>query len=197
MQSLVLGPIGMTNSAYEQPLSADARSACGARAQRPRPAMDAKWHVYPELAAAGLWTTPTRSREVRDRDSADRARTIGAGAHAGERARDADAGRRRRLRGRLRDHEAGPGLVLRPRRLELGLPVRLIAHRVKGYGVAIMTNGDSGRPRDQRDRGAGRRRVRLGLARQAGSALTRGIHALARLHRATMYRFGSIVTETV
>ena len=21
--------------------------------------MDAKWHVYPELAAAGLWTTPT------------------------------------------------------------------------------------------------------------------------------------------
>ena len=33
------------------------RQTCGACAQRRRRAMDAKWHVYPELAAAGLWTT--------------------------------------------------------------------------------------------------------------------------------------------
>ena len=66
------GPIGMTNSAYEQPLSPERdRNAARAHSGRGR-AMDAKWHVYPELAAAGLWTTPTRSGAVRDRDPEDR-----------------------------------------------------------------------------------------------------------------------------
>jgi CubicO group peptidase (beta-lactamase class C family) len=47
MQSLVLGPIGMTNSAYEQPLSA-AHDRHAARAHSGRGlAMDTKWHVYP------------------------------------------------------------------------------------------------------------------------------------------------------
>ena len=125
MQSLVLGPIGMTNSAYEQPLLG--RRAIGTRRARTTArglAMDAKWHVYPELAAAGLWTTPTDLAKFAIEVQQTRARTIDAGADAGERARDADAGRRRRLRGRLRDHQEGPGLVLRARRLELGLPVR-------------------------------------------------------------------------
>src|SRR2546422_6061912 len=59
MQSLVLGPIGMSDSAYEQPLGAD-RDRHAARAHNGAGrAMDAKWHVYPELAAAGLWTAPT------------------------------------------------------------------------------------------------------------------------------------------
>ena len=58
MQRVVLGPIGMTNSAYEQPLSTERdRHAARAHDSGGR-AMDAKWHVYPELAAAGLWTTP-------------------------------------------------------------------------------------------------------------------------------------------
>jgi CubicO group peptidase (beta-lactamase class C family) len=55
----VLGPIEMNNSRYDQPPSRD-RIARTARAHSVQgEAMDARWHVYPELAAAGLWTTPS------------------------------------------------------------------------------------------------------------------------------------------
>jgi CubicO group peptidase (beta-lactamase class C family) len=58
MRELVLDPIGMKSSTYEQPLPAD-RDASAARAHDGRGrAMDTKWHVYPEQAPAGLWTTP-------------------------------------------------------------------------------------------------------------------------------------------
>src|SRR5271167_373772 len=59
MQQTVLGPIGMTNSTFQQPLPPGlaAHAAAGALADgKPIPG---KWHIYPELAAAGLWTTPT------------------------------------------------------------------------------------------------------------------------------------------
>ena len=59
MQRLVLEPVGMTRSTYEQPLP-EARWAEAARAHRGSGAMIAgRWHTYPEMAAAGLWTTPT------------------------------------------------------------------------------------------------------------------------------------------
>jgi len=59
LQDSVLRPIGMTNSVFEQPLSPERdRNAARAHNSEGR-AMDAKWHVYPEFAAAGLWTTPT------------------------------------------------------------------------------------------------------------------------------------------
>jgi CubicO group peptidase (beta-lactamase class C family) len=55
----VLDPIGMTNSTFEQPLPA-ARAARAARAHdRTGARMADPWHVYPEQAAAGLWTTPS------------------------------------------------------------------------------------------------------------------------------------------
>ncbi|MBP2160252.1 MULTISPECIES: serine hydrolase domain-containing protein [Asticcacaulis] len=59
MQETVLGPLGMKSSTYEQPLS-NARTALAAAGTR----MDGKpvggrWHIYPEMAAAGLWTTPS------------------------------------------------------------------------------------------------------------------------------------------
>ena len=59
MRENVLLPLGMTNSTYAQPLPADwaARTATGYYADRREVA--GRWHVYPEMAAAGLWTTPT------------------------------------------------------------------------------------------------------------------------------------------
>jgi CubicO group peptidase (beta-lactamase class C family) len=55
----VLDPLGMTLSTYEQPLPesrwAEAASAYRSDGRR----VEEKWHVYPEQAAAGLWTTPT------------------------------------------------------------------------------------------------------------------------------------------
>lgn len=52
----VLDPIGMTASAYEQPLS-PARDRHAARAHDGGEPGDVKWRVHPELFAAGLWTT--------------------------------------------------------------------------------------------------------------------------------------------
>jgi CubicO group peptidase (beta-lactamase class C family) len=59
MRARVLEPAGMTSSTYEQPLP-EARWAEAATAYRPdgQP-VEEGWHVYPEQAAAGLWTTPT------------------------------------------------------------------------------------------------------------------------------------------
>jgi len=59
MKRLVLDKIGMTESSYDQPLSnaRALRTAVGTYASG-KP-VHGKWHVYPEMAAAGLWTTPT------------------------------------------------------------------------------------------------------------------------------------------
>ncbi|HWT88124.1 MAG TPA: serine hydrolase [Candidatus Angelobacter sp.] len=59
MKETVLDKIGMTDSSYEQPLPAAwaARTAVGTYASGK--SVHGKWHVYPEMAAAGLWTTPT------------------------------------------------------------------------------------------------------------------------------------------
>ena len=59
LQKTVLEPAGMTNSSFEQPLPNDlaARTAAGYYADGSP--VRGRWHVYPEIAAAGLWTTPT------------------------------------------------------------------------------------------------------------------------------------------
>lgn len=59
LQERVLQPAGMTESTYEQPLP-DSRWSQAATAYRSDGTMvEEKWHVYPEQAAAGLWTTPS------------------------------------------------------------------------------------------------------------------------------------------
>ena len=59
MRELVLEPAGMTHSTFDRPLpeAIAEQAASGHRAKRIP--ITGKWHVYPELAAAGLWTTPT------------------------------------------------------------------------------------------------------------------------------------------
>jgi len=59
MRETVLDKIGMTDSGYEQPLP-PARAAMAATATHSDgTSVLGKWHIYPEMAAAGLWTTPT------------------------------------------------------------------------------------------------------------------------------------------
>jgi CubicO group peptidase (beta-lactamase class C family) len=57
MRELILDPVGMTDSGYEQP----APSVFAKRAARGHPfngtEIEGSYHVYPEMAAAGLWTT--------------------------------------------------------------------------------------------------------------------------------------------
>ncbi|MGD8699442.1 MAG: serine hydrolase domain-containing protein [Gemmatimonadales bacterium] len=59
MRETVLEPFGMSVSTYEQPLPETrwADAATGYRANGDP--VEEKWHVYPEMAAAGLWTTPS------------------------------------------------------------------------------------------------------------------------------------------
>jgi CubicO group peptidase (beta-lactamase class C family) len=65
LQETVLGPLGMTNSCFCQPLPEARRSnAAHSHGWEVRQDTfigrgDAPWHVYPELYAAGLWTTAT------------------------------------------------------------------------------------------------------------------------------------------
>ncbi|MFZ9481402.1 MAG: serine hydrolase domain-containing protein [Ilumatobacteraceae bacterium] len=57
MHDLVLAPCGMVDSAYDQPI-VGARRARAATGHDPRGiAVDGGHHTYPELQAAGLWTT--------------------------------------------------------------------------------------------------------------------------------------------
>jgi CubicO group peptidase (beta-lactamase class C family) len=144
MQAFVLGPIGMTRSAYEQPLSA-AHDRHAARAHdREGQARDIKWHVYPELEAAGLWTTPSdlakfaievqqslrgRSTRVLSRAMVQEMVTpVGVG--------DFGVGFAvsKRGEGWYFGHSGG----------NWGFACDLLAHKVKGYGVVVMTNGDGG-----------------------------------------------------
>jgi CubicO group peptidase (beta-lactamase class C family) len=59
MNELVLGPIGMTDSTYEQPLPPAREDFAASGTDSSGNVVAGKRHVYPEMAAAGLWTTPT------------------------------------------------------------------------------------------------------------------------------------------
>jgi CubicO group peptidase (beta-lactamase class C family) len=144
MRDTVLNPLGMTHSAYEQPLSAE-RDRHAARAHdRTGAARDAKWHVYPELAAAGLWTTSPdlarfgieiqksiqgRSNKVLNRAMANEmASPVGVGPFA------IGMSMSKRGEGWYLDHGGS----------NWGFQCLLLVHKSKGYGFAAMANADSG-----------------------------------------------------
>jgi CubicO group peptidase (beta-lactamase class C family) len=141
MRDLVLAPLGMTRSTYEQPLSA-ARLAEVAMPHDRDGKPIGNPQVHPEMAAAGLWTTPS-----------DLARyAIGVQrAFAGEsdaliRARTA----RDMLVPVIAGHGVGPAIGGRPERKYFthggsnrGYRCLLFAY-TDGRGVVVMTSGDNG-----------------------------------------------------
>ena len=144
LRETVLGPIGMNDSAYEQPLSGERDKRAARAHDRNGAVRDAKWHVYPELAAAGLWTTAPdlarfgielqkslqgRSNKVLSRVVAmEMATPVGVGPFA--------IG--------MEVAKNGEGWYLRHGGSNWGFQCLLIVHKLKGYGVAIMTNSDAG-----------------------------------------------------
>jgi CubicO group peptidase (beta-lactamase class C family) len=59
MQKYVLNPIGMTASCYCQPPSALDSALLATAYKFDGKPVPGKYHIYPEMAAAGLWTNPT------------------------------------------------------------------------------------------------------------------------------------------
>jgi CubicO group peptidase (beta-lactamase class C family) len=142
----VLNPIGMTNSTYEQPLPETRRKQAARAHDRGGQRMADPWHVYPERAAAGLWTTPTDlakfAIEVQEslRGRSNRVLSpsmmmeivtpVGVGPYA--------VG--------FSLEKQGEGWYFGHGGSNWGFQCDLVAHRIKGYGAVIMTNGDSGFP---------------------------------------------------
>jgi CubicO group peptidase (beta-lactamase class C family) len=58
MRDSVLKPLQMNHSTYEQPLPDALRATAASGYDRSGKKVEGDWHVYPEMAAAGLWTTP-------------------------------------------------------------------------------------------------------------------------------------------
>jgi CubicO group peptidase (beta-lactamase class C family) len=59
LHDTVLAPIGMTHSTYQQPLPEEWRGVAATPYEADGKAVVGGAHTYPEMAAAGLWTTPT------------------------------------------------------------------------------------------------------------------------------------------
>ncbi len=77
MRELVLDPLGMVHSTYEQPLPTTRRGDAATGHREAGAPLLGGWHVYPEMAAAGLWTTPSDLARVLV--EVLRARTAGGG----------------------------------------------------------------------------------------------------------------------
>lgn len=139
----VLAPLRMSNSTYSQPLPADwrKRAATGYRSNGKE--VEGKIHIYPEMAAAGLWTTPTdlakfaievqlslagRSNKILSKQSVDTMTSsfmedVGLGFF-------------------IEKH--GNALYFGHGGADEGFRAELLVSRDKGYGVAVMANSDNG-----------------------------------------------------
>ena len=143
MQDYVLGPAGMTHSTFAQPLPPELDDNA-ARAHISGKAKDAKWHVYPEQAAAGLWTTAAdlckfaievqlslkdKANHVLTKDSVrEMVNPVGIGSYG--------VG--------LTVQKVGEGWYIGHGGGNWGFSCQLTAHREKGYGMAVMTNSSGG-----------------------------------------------------
>jgi CubicO group peptidase (beta-lactamase class C family) len=141
MGRLVLRPAGMPESTFQQPLpEARARQAAAGHAVDGS-VVSGRFHVYPEAAAAGLWTTPSDLARfaitlqdalrgdpgpVLSPEMAEQMATPVVG--------EAALG--------LFVERAGSGVYLEHGGANAGFRALLVLHRRAGYGAAVMANAD-------------------------------------------------------
>ena len=146
MADKVLDPLGMTSSSYVQDMSSE-RLALAASGHSNGNVIEGKTHKYPEMAAAGLWTTPTDLSRF-----AMAARHMVAGKSnpvlSPEIARlmftpqiGIAKGNEMALGFFLEDH--GGSVYYGHGGGDAGFVCQLVAAKDQGYGAAIMTNSDN------------------------------------------------------
>ncbi len=141
----VLGPLNMTNSTYQQPLPSDTRKKAATGYRSDGKAVAGKIHVYPEMAAAGLWTTPTdlakfaiesqlslagKSNKVLSKEMTAKmvapfipSDPVGLGFFS---------------------EKHGAATYFGHGGADEGFRAQLLVHRDKGYGAVVMVNSDNG-----------------------------------------------------
>ncbi|MEM1182181.1 MAG: serine hydrolase [Acidobacteriota bacterium] len=139
----VLGPLDMTSSTYENPLPPERLPEAAAGYGRDGGPVWGKRHTYPEMAAAGLWTTPTDlARFAIDIQRALRG--------DGDTLLKQDTARSMitPLSGRsglgLFQYESNGALYFGHGGADEGFQAWLIASHEGGHGAAIMVNSDFG-----------------------------------------------------
>ena len=141
MKETVLDPLEMTGSSYGQPLPPELRPLAASGHRRDGTPIDGKYQVHPELAAAGLWTTPIdlakfaiehqlslagKSNKILSREMEMKMVTPYLGPDYGQGFQIQNYG------GNVYFSHGGGNL---------GYRCYLIASRDKGYGAVVMTNG--------------------------------------------------------
>jgi len=145
LRERVLQPAGMVDSTYLQPLP-ESRFAQASNAHlRNGKLVKGGWHTYPEMAAAGLWTTPTdlcRFAMALIQAYHGRSQVPLSQDMVREMLTEVDSGYG------LGFSITGEGETLRFSHggSNAGFKCSLIAWPHSGEGVAIMTNGDLGSP---------------------------------------------------
>jgi CubicO group peptidase (beta-lactamase class C family) len=144
-QETVLGPLNMTNSTYQQPLPDDKRKKAATGYRGNGKEVAGKIHVYPEMAAAGLWTTPSdlakfaiesqlslvgKSNKVLSKEMTAKMTTpflasepTGLGFFS---------------------EKHGAATYFGHGGADEGFRAQLLVHRDKGYGAVVMVNSDNG-----------------------------------------------------
>jgi CubicO group peptidase (beta-lactamase class C family) len=144
MKTLVLKPAGMERSSFAQPLPRDREEHAVTGHDAEGKELPGGWHVFPEHAAAGLWSTPTdlaslllvvgrawrgesrlflRPETVREMLTPQNGGRYGLGAAVSE---------------------AGGSPVLMKRGQNVGYQAYLILLPGEGQGMVVMTNSDNG-----------------------------------------------------
>jgi CubicO group peptidase (beta-lactamase class C family) len=147
MEDTVLKPLGMTHSTYLQPLPEDWQKCAASGHRPPGFRVSGKWHVYPEMAAAGLWTSSrdlaqfavelqlslkNKSNKVLSQKTTQQMMTPHIGGIMGL--------------GLLIYKPGKNAVYFRHSGGNEGYRCYLIAHKDNGYGAVVMTNSDNGEP---------------------------------------------------
>ncbi|WP_455169581.1 serine hydrolase domain-containing protein [Aegicerativicinus sediminis] len=139
MQTNVLDPLGMTKSTFENPLPENYHSIAATGYRADGKEVEGKWPIYPEMAAAGLWTTPSQlilwAKEIQKiqqsgEDGLLKASTVNEMLTPG-----------------MNNHGLGPGVsehTYGHGGADEGFRANLVAWKEKPIAVVIMVNSDNG-----------------------------------------------------